>query len=573
MKRLPILLLSVAALLLQACGANPEKIVYLQDFLTGEMSADATPAVRLALEKCVETKASKLVLPGGVLRMRPEGAVEKYQYISNNDESLKRIAFDLDGMSDFTVDGNGTELLFTGFISPFSMEDCRNVTVENLSIDFTRTFHSEGIIAGKGQGWLEIDFPDDYVCDIINGCLRFRDAEGIVYPFSNMLEFDYEKREPAFLASDFWLSNQTIPAVRTDNGNIRVMRSDFTGTVGNIMVFGAAKRYNPGFFVSDSEGVTIRNVNLYHCGGMGVIAQRSRDIELNKLIIIPSPGTGRVISITADATHYVNCGGYIRMIDCVFESQKDDATNIHGLYMAVDRIMGPDKIMTRWRNSGQYGVDFINEGTELEFVDNENLDSYARGKVKAVRKLNREYTEVTFDKPLPDGLKKSHVVASVDEYPEVLIKGCRMGKNRARGLLLGSRGKTIVEDNYFHIAGAAILFEGDANFWYEQSGVCDVVIRNNVFENGNYGYPTWGKGCIAVGSRIPEKENCRYHRGVIVEGNTFRVFDPRIASLYCVDGFLFRNDNIVEFTDAYPYEGEETRNFIYEYCDNIIIEE
>src|SRR5699024_1666348 len=98
------------------------------------------------------------------------------------------------------------------------------------------------------------------------------------------------------------------------------------------------------------RGVAIRDVNLYHCGGMGVIAQRSRDIELRKLVIVPSPGKGRMISITADATHYVNCGGYIRMIDCTFENQKDDATNIHGLYMAVEKVGGADKLLLRWRN-------------------------------------------------------------------------------------------------------------------------------------------------------------------------------------------------------------------------------
>lgn len=117
---------------------------------------------------------------------------------------------------------------------------------------------------------------------------------------------------------DYWLSNRTIPAEKCENGNFRILRKDLKATVGNVMVFGAAARYNPGFTLADCRGVEIRNVNLYHCGGMGVIAQRSRDIELRKLVIVPSPGKGRMISITADATHYVNCGGYIRMIDCVF---------------------------------------------------------------------------------------------------------------------------------------------------------------------------------------------------------------------------------------------------------------
>ena len=35
------------------------------------------------------------------------------------------------GMRDFEIDGNGTELLFTGFISPFSLEDCENITVRD----------------------------------------------------------------------------------------------------------------------------------------------------------------------------------------------------------------------------------------------------------------------------------------------------------------------------------------------------------------------------------------------------------------------------------------------------------
>ena len=88
------------------------------------------PAIRLALEECRKSHASELVLPEGVLRIRPEHAYEKYQFISNNNESLKRIAFDLEGMENFTVSGNDTELLFTGFISPFSLENGKNLKIK-----------------------------------------------------------------------------------------------------------------------------------------------------------------------------------------------------------------------------------------------------------------------------------------------------------------------------------------------------------------------------------------------------------------------------------------------------------
>lgn len=555
-------------LICAACGANEGKTVHLGDYLAeGDALTDAMPALRAALTEVKTSKASKLVLPGGELRLRPDKAIEKYQFISNNDESLKRIAFQLDSIDDLTIDGNGTHLLFTGFISPFNLENCTNITIENLSIDFTRTFHSEGTISNVFDGGIDIMFPEDYRVDIQNGLLRFRDSEGTVYPYGNMLEFDVAKREPAHYAHDIWLWGSGVQASKNDDGSYRLLGSDKTGTVGNIMVFGALARYNPAFTLADCDGVTIKDVHLYHCGGMGVIAQRSRDIELNRFNVEPSGG--RMISITADATHFVNCAGYIRMIDCTFKNQKDDATNIHGLYMAVDSVLAPDRMMVRWHNSGQFGVDFIRPGMTLELVDNENLDTYARRTVKNVNRLNKIFTEVTFTEPLPAGVKKRHVVAADDEYPEVLVKGCHMSGNRARGLLLGSRGPIVIEDNYFHIPGAAILFEGDGNYWWEQSGVRDVTIRNNVFENGNYGYSNWGKACISVGSGIPQKENCRYHRNIRVENNTFRVFDPRIVYLYCVDGFEFTPDNKIEMTDDYTYGLEENRNFVATCCDNV----
>ncbi len=140
------------------------------------------------------------------------------------------------------------------------------------------------------------------------------------------------------------------------NGNIRILRKDLTATVGNVMVFGAAARYNPGFTLADCRGrchPRRQPLPLRRHGCDRAAQPRHRASQAGDR---PSPGKGRVISITADATHYVNCGGYIRMIDCTFENQKDDATNIHGLYMAVERSGTPTNCC-RWRNSGQYGVD------------------------------------------------------------------------------------------------------------------------------------------------------------------------------------------------------------------------
>lgn len=530
------------------------------------------PAIRAALEQCREQGATRLELPEGVLKIKADRAYETYQFISNNDESLKRIAFLLDGMCDFEIVGNDTKLLFTGFISPFSLRNCRDIDISGLSIDFTRTFNSQGEIIGVGKDFLDLRFPEEYVCQLENGCLAFYDRDWTRYPFSSMLEFDAEKREPAQDASDNWLYGGTVRAEQLGDHVYRVFKENLKGTVGNVLVLGAQARNNPAFFLSDCADITIHDVTIYHCGGMGVIAQMSRDIELRALTIEPS--AGRMVSITADATHFVNCKGQIKMTDCKFRNQMDDHTNIHGLYMVVDEVLGPRKLLLSWHNTGQYGLEFLKKGLEVEVVDNRTMQQIARAVVDKVRYLNKVVCEVEFTEDLPEGVGKDMVIADDSGYPDVLIAGCDFRSNRARGLLLGSRGHIVVENNYFHIPGTAILFEGDGNFWFEQSGVRNVEIRNNVFENGNFGYFNWGAACIYVGSRIPDKSGEEsYHRNISIRNNTFRIFDPRILNLSSVDGLEF-SGNTIEKTTVYPYTGKSMEPFVVSAeCKNIHIQE
>lgn len=532
------------------------------------------PALRAALQECARTGASTLVLPADTLRIKPAQAFEEFQYISNNDPSMKRIAFQLQGFKDFTIEGNGAVLLFTGHISPFNLESCCRISIRDLTIDFTRAFVSEGKVTAAGKGFFEVEFPEHYHVDLLQGSLRFREPDREVYPFSSLLEFDPVRKEVAYHVHDYWIWSDTYPAEEVGPRRYRLYREDFgDATVGNILAFGATSRNNPTFTLLDCDGVTLSDVRLYNCCGMGVIAQSSRDIELLRMDVEPTPGSDRIISLSADATHFVNCKGTIRMIDCVFRNQKDDATNVHGWYMSVDKVLSQDRLLLRWRNSGQYGIRFLKPGMKLELVESGTLEAYAHPTVRSVSYHNSEYAEVTLSGILPEGVKAGDVVAEDDAYPDVLIQGCYIGNNRARGLLIGSRGKVVIERNTFHTPGAAILFEGDGRYWYEQSGVRDVTIRDNVFDNCLYGSATWGNAVISVGSGIPDKEHSRYHKNILVENNVFRGFDRRIVNLYCVDGFTFRG-NRIEFTDAdYPAYGALEDRFIFKDCDNINVEE
>ena len=320
MKRFNRLLLAILAVCAVLGCSKGGQTIYLEDYMDTASSEDAMPAIRAALDDCVRLKAAKLVLPGGVVRVKPAKAYEEYQYISNNDPSMKRIAFQMKGMKDFTIEGNGTELLFSGHISPFNLEGCSNISIKDLTIDFTRAFVSEGVVTSVGKGFFELQFPDYYETTFREGNLVFLDADKDTYPYSSLLEFDKTKKEVAYHVHDYWIWTESSQATQVGPNRFRFYRSDYgEATVGNVMALGASTRNNPAFTLLDCDGFNLTDVKLYNCCGMGVIAQSSKDIELLRMYVEPTPGSDRIISISADATHFVNCKGYIRMIDCVFK--------------------------------------------------------------------------------------------------------------------------------------------------------------------------------------------------------------------------------------------------------------
>ncbi len=450
------------------------------------------------MEYCKANHASKIIFPKGRYDFWPAHATEKYIFTSNNDASLKRIAFLLDNFNNFEIDGQGSSFIFHGYISPFIIEHAENILLHNFTIDWERTFSSEGKIISVQDSSILLSFSKEYPYKIENGQLVFTDEDKNEYPYDNLVEFDPVKNETAFMAVDHYL-NGNLAATEISPGTVSINLPDKKATTGNVMVFSPAKRLCSGITVSDSRNLNFDSLIIYHCGGMGIIAQRSKNIEISNLTVTHNTKKDRVVSITADATHFVNCGGKLLIRNSLFENQMDDATNIHGIYVQAHKIISPSTLEVELVHKQQWGFDFIEPGSKLELVHNTTMEAYDTLVVKSVKRINEEFTEVTFIKPLPTALVLGKdVLASIDNYPEVTIRNCIIQKNRARGLLIGSRGKVLIENNKFHTAGAAILFEGDGSYWFEQAGVRNVTIRNNIFDNCNYG--VWGNAVIQTGS-------------------------------------------------------------------------
>ena len=529
---------------------------------TGE---NAVPGIYNALQECRKKGITKLLFAPGRYDLWPDRAMEKYLFISNNDEGLKRIVFHLEGMKNFELDGCGARFVFHGPMVPFLVENSQGVALKNFSFDFSRPFHSEGRVLAVTPESADLEISEEFPYAIRHGVLVFTGkskpagpettvSKGeVLYPYYSMLAFDPCKRETAFMAKDHYGLAQGIAAQEIGARKVRLNMQNISAKPGDILVFDPGTRLYPGIVITDSSDVSLSEVTIHNSGGMGVIAQRSADLFLNKVRVMPSPGGKRIVSTTADATHFVNCRGKIELVECLFEQQVDDATNIHGLYAKITRLLAPNRFEACLVHPQQEGVDFVKAGTRLELTAGPSLSPLGFAIAESVRSINKQYFIVETKGPLPDSVKPGDCIADADaNTADVLIKNCVIRGNRARGILLGSRGKTVVEGNTFHTPGSAILFEGDASFWFEQAGVRDVVIRGNTFNNCNFG--VWGKACIQVGSGIAAecRKTSRYNQNILVEDNLFRVFGPQpLLLIYSVNGLRFLG-NRLERTHEYP---------------------
>lgn len=528
--------------------------------------SDTTPAVRAALDALRGQKDARLVFSPGRYDFYPDRAVEKYLFISNHDECLKHIAFWIEGFDGLEIDGGGAQFVFHGLISPFALQDSGRVRLGNFSIDWARTFHSEALVlathpaeneAENGVSSVDLQIPAAFPYRIEDQQLIFTGEGSDSYILGNALQFDPVRRETARDVHDNYAIHAWHRALEIGPRQVRLStRFSSVPAPGNVLALIDGMRFCPAISASDCHSIAIENVSLYHCGGMGFIAQRSRDIQIRKLSVVPAPDSKRLISLSADATHFVNCAGHIEISDCRFENQLDDATNVHGIYARISQRVSDTELELELVHPQQVGVTFAGAGDRLGFIDNQTLETYHGARVQSVTRLNRSYTRLQFAAPLPAEVSAGHGIENHEWQPDVTIRGCTARGNRARGFLISTPGRVLIENNTFHTPGAAILIAGDVNHWFESGAVRDVTIRGNTFNNCLFG--VWGRAVIDICPEIePQfRAGSRYHRGISIENNRFCALDARILRAQCVNGLTI-SGNIIESSNDYG-RGEDT---------------
>lgn len=484
----------------------------------------------------------------GVYEFYPEEASERYLAISNNDNGNKRIAFLFDGSKNIDIQGDNTEFLFHGSIIPFAFLDCTNVSVKGISFDYDYSFVLEGKVLDSDEA------AKSFTMQISSeNCYEVRDNQLYIkaydweLPLGENIVFNAETRSPYRSAERFEWSGSK-PAAE-DLGERKVRLSGISAQqmppIGSIYTdkgpHGSNRRY-PGFVIQGSKGVSLENVCVYCSGAMALIAERSKDIVLNKYKVQVREGSPRMLAASADATHFINCGGEIKLIDCTFESMLDDATNIHGTYMKVDKVLNNKTFQASFGHFQQEGFDFASVGEGLRFINRKDLSIIGESKVIDVKYLNENCYEIRTDFDLSG--YNDVAVENVSYYPTVEISGCSVQKNRARSLLISTAGDVLIENNYFASMMAGIRICGDANYWFESGRTSNIVIKDNIFKDlGNGGWSP--QAVLQIDPVLADRSDKYYHNQIRFENNTIYSDESQLIYALSVESLSIKNNTFI----------------------------
>jgi len=471
-----------------------------------------------ALKYCAEHNEDGLKFEKGKYEFYSDFASEEFLCVSNHDMfEMKRIAFLITGYENFTLDGGGSEFIFHNAMVPIAVINSKNVVLKNFSIDNSETMMLDCEVNNIGDNYIDVLVKNNDSYFVYDNSLWLTDDGG------------HEEKADFFCIRsqgdniDFIAEARDIPDIsymrfeEPEERKIRIYSFTENINTGTHIIIKNLLRHSCGVFICNSKDICTDDIYIYRSYGMGVIAQKTENISINRLTV--KAKEGRLFSLSADATHFVHCKGTVKVTNCCFSEQQDDALNIHGVYT---KIVGKTDayIIVKYMHHSAVGLNIYEKGSEFNVLNPKTLIPYGKHRILDAEVINMHYTKLYVDGGT-DKISVGDIIEDITWSCNLVFKNNKVFNNRARGLLIACKGKVEISDNYFSTPGVAILFESDGQYWFESGGTEHVEICNNVFENCMYTSGNWGENIIEVVPREEIEEGKYYHKFIKISDNKF----------------------------------------------------
>ena len=512
----------------------------------------AVPDVGYFLREVCQALTSDTIIlfeEGFTAKIRETYLPEAFFFMSNNDGSLKPCAFLLENVENITIDGNGAELDFVGRVVPFFLNHCKNVTIKNFKLDYVRPFTSQGevLYADENRAVLAVD-KTLYPYTIHHDIAVFTGENYQSNYVHGMLEFYKEPKRPVINAFDN-LVRGALHDRETEDGHLEILHHfDFVPTVGNILTIKHEHRLISAININACEDVFIDHVHLKQSGSMGIIAQLTKNIYINKFEVYSD--SERVFTLNADATHFVNCCGEIKMTHSRLEGMFDDAINVHGNHLLIDTVLDAQTVIVQLPHFQQVGLMNMFPGNHVIISDKKTMQKHFDATIDHVEIFNKKYAKLFLKEAIPFAKDGLYCLDNMDLHPKVTVQHNFFGKNRARGILLTTTKEVLVENNVFDCEGTCILVNSDMFDWFESGAMSKIIVKNNTLVRQNQ--VNWGKGLIDIDPRMEkEMEGVYYHGILVLEDNTATLQQTPFVYGFSFTKALIHNNTVHLTTPEY----------------------
>ncbi len=511
------------------------RTVYFRDYQTSGDTGYDLYALFCSLQG---EKDIKVIFDPGEYDVWPDMCFQRNLCISNHGfNGPKRIAVLLENMQDVELDFSGSVLRTHGIMTAFSILNSSKITIKNVILENPATQVMQMKVIAHG---------DDYVDFMkMQGCEQFRVRKGefvtdytngIFYPIWMYLE--YSGQTGHLLDERVCFDGFGGYVEELGDDVIRWHNFETQPAVGNVIIFNATRRLGVGIFCEDSEDILCENVTVHSCYGMGFSAQTCHNITLRGFNTKKSGE--RFYSANADATHFISCTGLVTVEDCLFENQLDDALNIHGMYTRIARKTKTELFVTEVQEEAK-GIKIFNAGDRIQILNPQTLIPYAEKTIKEVTYINADTIRLELCESTED-ICAGDTVENISRAADLVFRRNVLRNNRARGILLASRGKTLIEDCLFQNPGPSIQFEANGDYWYESGGTLDVTIRANVFDRSQNSFE------IPIINAVPRQnvlEGQYFHKEIRVIENEFRAGGDTVVHFDNIEHAVFKDNRII----------------------------
>lgn len=385
--------------------------------------------------------------------------------------------------SNIVINGQGSLIKCHGKMTTIAITHSKNISLKNLSFDYVHPVVTEMTVVALGDTYLDCEVAKDSQYRITDGKIEwygenFAFSNGICQIFDHDTGYTWRMYGPVQDENARWeeLSKNKIRVYWSD----KTSNNPYKVSVGHTLQMRNPLRDEVGILIDQSENVTFDSVTMHYMNGLGLIAQNTKDIHLDKFSSYPSEG--RTCACFADFMHFSGCRGEIRIENGIFIGAQDDAINVHGTHLKIEEIdRGTNRIRLRFMHSQTKGIGGFEIGDRVVAADIDTLLYGEEAQVTGFEELSPRDMILTLNK-LPENIQVGMVIENVTASANLTVGNNHFERIPTRGILVTTRGKVRIYNNTFtRLMRAGILIANDARSWYESGPVEDVRIENNVF--------------------------------------------------------------------------------------------